>query len=215
MHHSDRSMPTDRVIFEGDHDIAYLYRSGFVDTDRFKLETWLQAFRPSRQKDGTYSLTYDEWIDKAQYRYAGKVQPPFDISSMREGEWNEADCKQFIKEKVIPETTITYEQFLAGMEAGKKQGTIKDGILVMTAEKKRTLESMVNKYPSPRRQRALAVEKIRQHEEFEAKRPRVTQTATVNTAAMRQQQTSQYESKPDERKETAGKLSDLLSGSKK
>jgi hypothetical protein len=216
IHKDSPEMPPDRLIFEGDHDLIYLYRIGMIDTDRYSLEKWLQAFRESRQKGGSYSLTLQQWLDKAPYRYSGPVQPAFDPMTIRDGDWTEEEWKQLVKDKFLPETTVPFEMFLYGIAEGKKKGLIKDGIITMTSDRKKTFLGIFNKHPSPRRCRALAIEKVqqkvREHEEFESGRPKTTQTRPAPVAG---QPKTKYEDTPDQQKQSAGKLSDLLSGSKK
>ncbi len=217
MHRGALKMPADRLTFEGDHDLTHLYNTGFVDTDRHTLQQWIEAFAGSRQPDGSYSLTLEQWLEKEPYRYCKKVAPPFDPLTIREGEWEVDDWKQLIREKFLPETVIPYEKFDRAIEEARKKGEFKDGKILMIPAKKQSLKNLLDRYPSPTRRRALATERVRQHEEFEAPAtgnpspPKVT----VSTSTSRQQAKSKYKNAPDHQKQAAGKLTDLLGGSKK
>ncbi len=212
MHRGSVSMPADKLIFEGEHDLSYLYRTGFVDTDKFKYQDWLNAFKNSRQSNGEYHLTKEQWLSKATYRYNKKVEEPYDPMTIREGEWTEADWLDFIKTTLVPQCTITFEQYLFGINEAKRKGEIKDGIVTMTAEKKRGIVKLLNNNPSPKRRRALAVQHVRKKEDLETTASGPSKTSTA--AAVAPQETTQYDS-GDQQKSTTGKLSDLLSGSKK
>ncbi len=215
MHRGNLKMPADQLIFEGEHDLVYLYNTGFVDTDKFSLDKWIQAFRESRQRDGSYSLTHEQWLDKVTYRYNEKVEAPFDIMAIREGEWTESEWKDFVKEKIMPETIFTYDQFLKGFEEGKKAGKLKNGMVIVTQELKQTWLQAINKNPSPQRHRALAVHRIRQHENFESPSGMQKSKGAAKRPVVTEQEKTKYDKSPDRQKQMTGKLSDLLSGSKK
>lgn len=208
-------MPADSVVFEGDHDLIYLYNVGFVDTDKYSQQTWLNAFRESRKANGAYHLTKKQWLDKTKYRYNELVVPPFNPLRLREGEWTVEDLKKLAKQKIIPETIITYEQYLKGLEEAKQKGLIKDGIMVVTREWKLKLLELLNQHPSPKRRRALMVEQLRRKEELEEPGSDVPQPTTTTTAETAPSEKTVYDQAPDQRKQLSGKLSDLLSGSKK
>ena len=87
-------------------------------------------------------------------------------------------------------------------------------MITITPERKQGMVRLLEQFPSPRRRRALAVEHYRKQEEFEASRARVTQTQTKPASTPPQEKTK-YQSAPEESKQATGKLTDLLSGSKK
>lgn len=207
-------MPPNTLILEGDHDLIYLYNTGFVDTDKYSLQTWLNAFRDSRKPKGDYHLTKEQWLAKAKYRYNGLVAPPFDPMQLREGEWTLENVKKLAKQWILPETTITYEQYMRGIEEAKKQGLFKDDKFTVTREWKQKLLEILNTHPSPRRQRALLVEKMRRQEELETPGGVPARTVSKTTPTETGPVTA-YKDEPEERKEVSSKLTDLLSGSKK
>lgn len=215
LHKQQLKMPADRLIFEGEHDLAYLYETGFVDTDRYSKRQWILAFQENRQPDGSYSLAHGEWLAKALYRYDGPVGRPFDPMTLREGEWELNDYKKIAKEKILPETTLTYEQFLQGLKALQEQGKITDNKLVITAEKKQKLVALLNQHASPKRRRALNVDKVRRYEELEASPAAAAITAPGTDTQAKKGPGSEFRQDPDTQKQFTGKLSDLLSGGKK
>jgi len=216
MHDSNPKLPRDAVIFEGDNDLAFLYQSGFVDTDTYSYEKWHAAFRPHRQKDTTYKLSLDEWLAKTPFRYFGPVPPPFNPKEMREGEWTEQEYTQFAKEKLLPEMTMTYEQFLKGVAEAKREGKIVNGVIIVTAEIKRELTELMDQYASPKRRRALAVAKMPGQQD-ELDKTTAAQTPASNAAkpVSKVAVSTGYKGGPDESKQSTSKLSDLLSGGKK
>lgn len=218
MHQSKLQPRPDQLCFEGDHDLAYLYDCGFVDTDRHSKEDWIRAFHDSRQGDGSYRLTHEQWMAKEPYRYFGPVDPPFDTGTIREGEWILDEYKKLIKEKLLPETTVSYETFLLGFKKAQERGEIVDDIIVMTAEKKKKLKESLDRYASPRRRRALSAERVRRHEELETPTEgdaKAHKSVTPGPATSKKHAASQYKNAPDRQKQASGKLGDLLSGSKK
>lgn len=218
MHRSDIKLPPDHLIFEGEHDLAYLYNCGFVDTDHYSYDDWLNAFRSHRQKNGSYRLTLDDWLSKTGFRYFGSIEPPFDPMTMREGEWSLEDYKEFSKEKILPEITMTYEQFLAGIEQSKKTGDIVNNSITITPERKQKLAETMDNLATPKRRRALDAFQMKRENELEqvpAATGPSSQKAKRTPEAGRQAQKSSYQAEPDRQKQLSGKLSDLLSGSKK
>ncbi len=214
LHDSSSKMPPDLLILEGDHDLIYLYNSGFVDTDKFSLEKWIQAFKLSKQAKGAYHLTKSQWLEKVSYRYNELVPPPFNPLRLRSGVWTVTQLKQFAKDVIIPETILTYEQYLKGLREAERKGDIKDGQVTIDDAWKQKLKKLLEDFPSPQRRRALAVQKARRREEMEdASSTAAPYASTAPTAAAAPK--SAYEQKPDQRKQMSNQLADLLSGGKK
>lgn len=217
MHRSDVKLAPDQLIFEGEHDLAYLYNCGFVDTDRYSYDKWLNAFRPHLQKDGSYRLSLEEWLSKTPYRYFGPIEAPFDPMTMREGEWTLEDYKAYCKQHILPEITLTYGDFLQGLEQAKQNGTITGQVLQINRAEKEKLVALMDQYATPKRRRARDAEQTRQQTEGELELPQSTSTpASRNTrTAPTPGEKSAYRSGPQQSKQTSGKLTDLLSGTKK
>lgn len=217
MHRSDLKLPKDQLVFEGEHDLAYLYNTGFVDTDRYSYEKWLRAFGPHRQKNGSYRLALQDWLDKTPYRYFGPIDPPFDPMTLREGEWSLEEYKQFAKQKILPELTLTYEQFLAGLEQAKKSGQMKGDKVRIDGESKQQLADVMDQYASPKRRRALDAFRLQSERDNEL--PQASMGSSTPPGGARagsgKTQKSTFRQEPDRQKQMSGQLSDLLSGGKK
>src|SRR5262249_30757370 len=92
-------------------DIDYLYDTGFVDTDRYKKEEWIDAFKDSLLPDGSYLITREQWLAKGVYRFSGPTAAPFDPLSLQEGEWEVEEFEKILEEKIFPSTTLSKEIF--------------------------------------------------------------------------------------------------------
>ena len=214
LHRSNLKMPPDKLILRGEDDLIYLYQTGFVDTDRYSLQQWLAAFRPHCKSKDLYELSLEEWLDKAPYRYAGAVQPAFDPGTLREGSWTLDELKQLIKDKFLKETEIPYEMFYRAIEKTLETGRFKEKSFMMDKRIKTALRKLLDEHASPQRHRALAVEQVRRHEEFEGTAPAGTAAKTATGKVKRSEPASSFKSNPDQQKQDLGKLGQLLTGKK-
>lgn len=217
MHESDPAMPPDQLIFEGENDLAYLYSSGFVDTDQFSYQEWAKAFRSQRQKDGRFVLSLDEWLDKTKFRYAGPIYPPFDLDRIQDGDWTEEDFRKLIVKYLLPETAITEKQFFDALKAGEQTGEIKDGIVKVDAALKEELKQLLDRFPSVRRSRGLGVGQALAELQSAGDLPETgaSTQGTQSTEPSKAEEKSSFAGNQDRRKDTMGQLSKLLSGGKK
>ncbi|MDX1386681.1 MAG: hypothetical protein R3257_03755, partial [bacterium] len=70
------------VVYEAT-DLPALYYSGMVDTQRFKLKHWEQAFEDCLGEDGKYWVSHNKMIFLGMFRYSNRVGEPFDPLKMR------------------------------------------------------------------------------------------------------------------------------------
>ncbi len=94
-----------------ENDIPALYYSGLVDTERYKLKHWQQAFDDCRQEDGKYYITHDKMIFLGMFRYCRKVGEPFDPLKMRTGKYSAERLWKIFENSVIPSTSLD-EKFI-------------------------------------------------------------------------------------------------------
>src|SRR5262245_56516548 len=90
------------IFFKDQTDIAFLYASGFVDAKKYGFQNWMDAFKPSRQADGSYVISREQWMEKKKYHYEGPINPPWDPMSLEEREYTEKEIQEIIAKKIIP-----------------------------------------------------------------------------------------------------------------
>lgn len=96
------------VVYE-ETDIPALYYSGLVDTERFKLTHWEQAFKDCKGEDGRYWVSHNKMIFLGMFRYSKRVGEPFDPLKLRTGTWPIERLWKVYEKSVIPSTTIPPE----------------------------------------------------------------------------------------------------------
>lgn len=142
-------------------DIDYLYDTGFVDTDRFRKEEWLDAFKDSRQKGGSYIITKDQWLAKRPFRFNGPTREPFDPLALREGEWEVEEFERILKERLFPSTTLSEDLFRKAIDK-RGEKAIVNGKFLVSKTLKLALKQALIFHPSPQRFRELAVSGARE-----------------------------------------------------
>lgn len=137
------------ISFKGLNDLSFLYLSGFVDVNRFGFKEWTDSFQPSQQKDGSYLVTHDQWLEKRKFRYDGPIGAPFDPLSLEEREYTEAEFLKILSEKVIPNTIFEKNaspQIMANLRLRKK---LQNGKVILDKEVKEGLVHVLTNYASP------------------------------------------------------------------
>lgn len=192
------------IVWRNRFDLEFLYLMGFVDTDRFSKEEWIDSFRDSLQKGGSYRVTQDQWFAKRIFRYSGPVGEPLDPLSLREGLWEMSEFETLLKEKILPSTTLKEDYFRGAIEKARKTA-IKEGKYVVNRPFKFGLKQLLLNYPSPRRLREISVLEAKQG--F-ASAPR--KAAPQKAGPDKSIQKSGFSEGQSVEKQTADKLSRLL-----
>lgn len=190
-----------KIIWRNANDLQYLYETGFVDTDQFSLEQWTKAFEESRQPNGSYLVTEEQWLAKRSYRYNGPTGEPFDPLSMREGEWTPEEIEDLIANRLLPSTILKRESFDQMLAKGREMGRFINGKYIINKPFKFGLKQLLDFYPSPKRQRELAVQEARKKLK-----------ATKETASVSKQEvpTTGFATGPSKEKQMTDQLSKLL-----
>lgn len=139
------------VVYKGEQDLVFLYANGLVDADQYGLEEWVAAFADSRQKDGTYRLTHEQWMAKKKFRYNGPVHKPFDPQRLKDGEYTPEEFYGILKEELVPSTWLTEQSIPKVMKNYQAAGKFKDGKFVIDQALKDDFEKILRFYPSPLR----------------------------------------------------------------
>jgi hypothetical protein len=190
------------IIFEGDHDLSYLYETGFVDTESHSRQEWIAAFHANKEKNGFYKLQHKDWLAKTPFRYAGPVSPAFDPSTLRDGEWTKDDFIQMLEEKFFPQVSISKDRYFKALESATTNRDDGSSKIIVNSVVKGFLRNLLEHYPSPQRYRSLGVAR-------EQKKQAPVVTKKTNGSIKMQ---SEFTQSPDEKKTTLNKLSDLLGG---
>jgi hypothetical protein len=156
------------ILFKGSGDLAFLYLSGFVDITKNTFKDWIDAFASSKQKDGSYTVTHDQWLEKKKFRYEGPVGAPFDPNSVQEKEYTEEEFTQLLHTKIIPNTQFDASAAPRIMETVKKQNKFKDGKVILDKTLKKELVDVINTYPHPLHILRTMVQAIREGKGEEA-----------------------------------------------
>lgn len=152
------------ITLKGVQDLGFLYISGFVDVQKNSFQDWVNSFADSRQKDGSYLLSHDQWMAKKKFRYTGPVGEPFDPMSLEEKEYTEQEFITFIEQKIIPNTIFdksAIPRVIAEFKVSKK---IQNGKIFLDKNIKKLILQTVNDHPSPLRILQVMVEAFRKKE---------------------------------------------------
>jgi hypothetical protein len=91
------------------NDLPYLYYSGLVDTQRYKLEDWQQAFEDCLGEDGRYWISHEKMLSLGKFRYGKTVNEPFDPFKMRMGRYEVDRLWRLFESSVIPSCALPRE----------------------------------------------------------------------------------------------------------
>jgi hypothetical protein len=91
------------------NDLPYLYYSGLVDTQRYKLEDWQQAFEDCLGEDGRYWVSHEKMLSLGKFRYGKTVNEPFDPMKMRMGKYDIDRLWQVFERSIIPSCALPKE----------------------------------------------------------------------------------------------------------
>lgn len=151
-----------RHIFFKDHvDIAFLYATGFVDAKKFNYKQWLDSFDPSKQPDGSYIVSKEQWMEKRKFYYDGPIHPPWDPMAVEEREYSEKEIHDLLVEKVLPCTIFDASYAQVYINNLKAQGRLANGKAKVDKPAKEYILQVINQYPSPMRVLEVSVYRLR------------------------------------------------------
>ncbi|MBI2082900.1 MAG: hypothetical protein HYT76_04960 [Deltaproteobacteria bacterium] len=139
------------IIYQNQYDLLYLYANGFVDFKKQTLEQWIKAFDDSKQKDGGYKVTKEQWLKKGSYRYSGPIGEPFDPDRLQEREFSEKEFEAVFKQFVCPSTWIPEANIPLILDHYRKQNKLVNGKIRINKEIKNEIRTALEKIPSPLR----------------------------------------------------------------
>ncbi len=192
------------IKYQNRASLEYLYQTGFVDTDRFTMPQWIDAFNDSLQPDGSYLLSETQWMAKRKYRYDGPVDEPFDPMTIREGEWEPDEFDRLLKEKIFPATSVEEGLFRKTLQGPGSKVFLK-GKVVVNKDLKTALKHVLELRPSPRHSRELRFAQLKN------KSKGVTPAAvSPPTPVQAQREASRFAMGVSESKQALDQLSKLL-----
>jgi hypothetical protein len=90
-------------------DIPFLYYSGLVDTERFTLQQWEDAFKDCLGEDGRYWVSHEKMLWLGRFRYCRTVGEPFDPLNMRTGQYSVDRLWKLFENSIIPSCSLPKE----------------------------------------------------------------------------------------------------------
>ncbi|MBI2982463.1 MAG: hypothetical protein HYY44_09300 [Deltaproteobacteria bacterium] len=149
------------IIYQNQYDLLYLYANGFVDFKKYTLDQWIKAFDDSKEKDGSYKITKDQWLKKAEYRYNGPIGDPFDPDRLQEREFSEKEFEAVFKQFVCPSTWIPEANIPVILDYYRKQNKLVNGKIRINKMIKGEIRQALDRIPSPLRILQLDVASLR------------------------------------------------------
>lgn len=160
-------------------EIIYLYRTGFVDVDKFSMEEWTQSFNTSKKSDGSFWVNEEQWMQKGKFLYTGAVGQPFDPMTLKEGLWKKTDFEALIKTKILPALDVD-EKTLRSLLPNQGVISTKTGDITLTLTFKTFLQRLVIERASPAQYRAASLKEAQETLKKQGKQA-VTTATTANT----------------------------------
>ncbi len=150
-----------RVIKYGSNeDLVFIYASGFVDSAKYDLKSWLDAFEPSKQEDGTYKVSQAQWAEKEKFYYTGSVRDPFNALLIPEQNFTEAELLDLFNTCIVPSSQATPKTVPNFIRDYKARGLFKNGKIMMDKKLKEELHAFITAFPSPLRVLETNVQKL-------------------------------------------------------
>lgn len=143
-------------------DLDYLYYHGFVNSRRFTLQQWKNAFVSFKQPDESYVLTKEQFMLLEPFRYTGPSHELFNPAKLKERAYTDEELKLLFDRGISIASDVNEKFYWSYINAFKKQGHVdKDGNLVIGPTVKAGLYVLLEKFPSPRRRLEKEVLRIR------------------------------------------------------
>ena len=183
-------------------DLELIWWNGFVDTVRFSLKAWTDAFEPHKQPNKTYILTKADFLEKDHLRYDGEIRIPFDPILINEGMYTEEGLQELIDQSIAPSCVKTKKELQEFFEAFKNKYS--DGKLIrIEMSGKREIAKLLFDHPSPLRRLELMFDAMFSQEVINAVAQNMDFSASPDQAA--RVQVSAFSTLPSNRSEKLAK----------
>lgn len=145
------------IFFKDQVDIAFLYASGFVDAKKYTYKQWLDAFDPSKQANGSYVVSHEQWMEKKKFHYDGPINPPWDPMALEERDYTEKEITELLVQKILPCTVFDSSYAQTYINNLKAQAKLVNGVAFMDKAAKDYILQVINQFPAPMRVLEVAV----------------------------------------------------------
>jgi hypothetical protein len=141
-------------------DVESLWWMGFVDAVRFDMDTWKAAFEPYRQADDTFLLGRDDFFSLEKYRYKGEIHMPFDAMKINEGKYTDEGLDDLVRVSIVPSCSLPEAKLKEFFETLKRDFRQGDGLILVKAEAKARIKTLIENNPSPLRNLELLLNQM-------------------------------------------------------
>lgn len=157
------------IVFATLQDLMYLYASGFVDAQKYSFKQWSEAFSSSREPDGSYCVSAEQWAEKKKFHYRGPIDTPFDPLSLEERLYTEREITRILTDQFIPSTIYSKSYVPSILNHLRTQGKMVGGEFQIDLEFKKRLSSIIDQQPSPLRVLQVIVHRLRSQKKGSSK----------------------------------------------
>jgi hypothetical protein len=89
-------------------DVPILYLMRIADPKKCTIQEWVNEFKDSQQRDGSYLVSREQFMAKEKlFNTKTPSRAPFDASAIQEGHWSEADLDHLYFERIREETVLS------------------------------------------------------------------------------------------------------------
>jgi len=146
--------PDDDHVTLSQEEVEFVWQNGFVDTDKYSLDKWMNAFEPHKVGD-KYICSKAEFIEKDKFRFTGEIMIPFDPLLINEGKYTDEGLQELIDMSIVPSCSKSLKEIEDFFTGFKDQFREKDNLIRMDMEGKRLINDLVLNNPSPTRRREV------------------------------------------------------------
>lgn len=142
-------------------ELENMWIGGFIDTERIKLDDWIDALDPYKLGDSKFHFDYDQFVSLDQYRYKGEIRIPFDPMNVENGKYTEESIDQLFDLTIKTSCSLPYADLKNYAEEFKKIYRIPNGDLINVNEDARLqLVTLLEDYPSPLRNLEILLDNL-------------------------------------------------------
>ncbi len=178
--------PDEDHITYTEADVEALWHLGFVDAERYSLETWINAWEPYHRPNQTYVVSESEFRSLDQFRYRGELYAPFDPRFINEGQYTDEGFQELVDASIAPSCAQDRATLQRLVEDLKSQVRLGNGLLEIGALAKQAIGKWIIENPSPLRRLELMFHATFQEQLAEMQRTGqmpATETQLVQTEA--------------------------------
>ncbi|MBT3181734.1 MAG: hypothetical protein HN337_04400 [Deltaproteobacteria bacterium] len=195
-------------------DIITLWETGFVDTERYDIETWKQVFEPYKQDEDAYLLNKDEFLKLDDYRFKGEIHIPFDAMLINEGKYTDEGLDELVELSIVPSCKMSQDQLYSFFATLKEDFRDTDGLIIIKEDAKQRIKTLLESNPSPLRNLEILLDQMYESKgaDLESEIDKLESDVATLEAA---RQVSQFSASPTTKVEAKAKQFEKLQKVKK